>query len=121
MFLRQQAVAELVRNSLYLGEQLGHYELHAWVIMANRVHVLLTPQIHPSRLIASLKGATARQANKLLGRTGQSFWQSESYDHWVRNDEEFNRIRFYIENNPVKAGLAANPTAFPWSSAWRTL
>jgi putative transposase len=97
MFLRQQPVAELVRSSLNLGRQMGHYELHAWVIMANHVHALLTPLVHPSRLIASL--------------------QSEGYDRWVRNEEEFHRIRFYIENNPVKAGMAVNPAAFPWSSA----
>ncbi len=117
MFLRQQSVAQIVVNSLYKGEQLGHYRLHAWVVLANHVHVLLTPHIHASRLIASLKGTSARHANKLLGRTGESFWQSESYDHWVRNDQEFQRICSYIENNPVRAGLVPEPAAFVWSSA----
>jgi putative transposase len=121
LFLRQPAIAQLVVNSLVKGEQLGHYQLHAWVVMANHVHVLLTPQCHPSRLIASLKGATAREANKLLGLTGQPFWQSECYDRWVRNQEEFHRIGRYIENNPVTAGLVATPEAFPWSSANKCL
>jgi hypothetical protein len=69
--------------------------------------------------LKSLKGVTAREANKILGRTGEPFWQHESYDHWVRNAEEFERIRLYIENNPVKAGLAAQPSAYRWSSANR--
>jgi hypothetical protein len=41
----------------------------------------------------------------------------ESHDHWVRNQSEFEKIRAYIENNPVKAGLVRSPEEFPWSSA----
>ena len=121
MFLRQGAVAQLVKDSLYKGEQLEHYELHAWVVMANHVHALLTPRIAPGRFIASLKGATARAANKLLRRTGEPFWQAESYDRWVRNEDEFFKIRSYIEQNPVKAGLVTEPTTFRWSSAYERL
>jgi hypothetical protein len=69
-------------------------------------------------MLGSLKGATARQANLALGRTGQPFWQEESYDRLVRNGEEFRRIQRYIEYNPVKACLAASPEQYEWSSAW---
>jgi len=85
--------------------------------MANHVHLLIHPLISPDRLLKSLKGASARHANRLLGRTGEPFWQKESYDHWVRNPAEFEKIRVYIENNPVKAGLVRKPQDFPWSSA----
>jgi REP element-mobilizing transposase RayT len=85
--------------------------------MANHVHLLIRPAIAPAHLLKSLKGATAREANRLLGRTGESFWQKESYDHWVRDHAEFLRIRAYIEGNPVKAGLVLRPEDFPWSSA----
>ena len=117
MYLRQPAIAQLVVNSIYKGEQLGHYGLRAYVVMANHVHLLILPKIDPSHLLKSLKGATAREANRLLGRTGEPFWQKESYDHWVRNEAEFLRIQAYIENNPVKAGLAGTPEEYPWSSA----
>jgi len=119
LFLFREDIAQVVVNSLQKGEQLGHYRLHAWVLLGNHVHALLTPLIPPSRLTASLKGATARQANKLLGRTGEAFWQAECYDHWIRDEEEFRRVWSYIENNPVKAGLVTEPAAFRWSSAWR--
>jgi hypothetical protein len=66
--------------------------------------------------LGPLKGLTAHAANRMLGRKGP-FWQDESYDHLVRHDEEFRRVQHYIEWNPVKAGLAPNPEAFPWSSA----
>ena len=85
--------------------------------MANHVHLLVVPYISPTRFLQSLKSYTARQANKLLGRTGEPFWQRESYDHWVRDEAERRRIISYIENNPVKAGLVNSPRNYPWSSA----
>jgi len=64
-----------------------------------------------------LKGSTARQANVILGRTGDAFWQDESFDHRVRDAVELDRIVHYVEHNPVSAGLAGNPRDWPWSSA----
>ncbi len=87
--------------------------------MANHVHVLLTPGTEVRRLMKSLKGVTAREANLVLERTGKPFWQDESFDHWVRNEGEFIEIREYIENNPVAAGLVERPEDWPWSSAAR--
>jgi REP element-mobilizing transposase RayT len=117
MYLRQPEVAGIVAASIRKGVELGHYELGAYVVMANHVHLLIWPKVAPDRLLKSLKGATAREANRLLGRTGEPFWQKESYDHWVRNAAEFEKIRSYIENNPVKAGQAQSASEFPWSSA----
>ena len=67
----------------------------------------------------ALKGVTAREANKALQRTGQRFWQEESFDHWVRSEGSFDRIVLYIENNPVRAGLVTKPEDWPWSSAYK--
>ena len=86
MYLAQEPIARAIVQSLRRGVRLGHYELGAYAILANHVHVLLLPKIPPPRLLQSLKGATARQANLLLGRTGEAFWQAESYDHWVRDE-----------------------------------
>ena len=77
--------------------------------MPNHVHVLLDPAISLERITNSLKGVTAREANRILGRTGEHFWQDESFDHWIRNGAEFDRVRLYIERNPVTAGLVKNP------------
>jgi putative DNA methylase len=118
-FLRQPEIAETVLTSIQYGVEIGHYVLHAWVIMPNHVHLLLTPKVSASKLLGSLKAATAKRANLLLQRTGRPFWQDESYDHLVRNDEEFRRIWRYVESNPVTAGLAARPEEYAWSSAGR--
>jgi putative transposase len=115
--LRNEAIATLVIESLFRGAGLGQYQLGPFVIMANHVHLLLLPSISPSLLLKSLKGVTAREANRLLDRTGEQFWQRESYDHWVRNDAEWSRIASYIERNPVKAGLVEKEEDYPWSSA----
>jgi len=119
-FLRQEAIARLVVDSLFRGRELRHYELASFAVMANHVHVLLLPLVAPSHLLKSLKGATARAANLLLGRTGEPFWQRESYDHLVRDEQERRRIAAYIENNPVKAGLVSQAEEYPWSSAHET-
>jgi REP element-mobilizing transposase RayT len=116
--LRQPALADMVVEALhYNAEVLRHYALHAFVVMPNHVHLLLTACIALPKLTKSIKGITAKRANQLLGLTGQSFWQEESYDHLVRDGREFQRIRLYIEKNPVRAGLARQADAYRWCSA----
>ena len=118
MFLRNESVARLVVEAIHRGaRELGHYDLDAYVVMANHVHLLVAPRTDPSRFLKSLKGYTARQANRVLGRAGEPFWQAESYDHWVRDAAEQARIRDYIEQNPVKAGLVERTEDYRWSSA----
>ena len=69
-----------------------------------------------SSIMHSLKGYTAHQANKILGRQG-GFWQHESYDHWVRDEDELERIVEYIDANPVRARLAPRPHDWYFCSA----
>jgi putative transposase len=118
LHLNRPDVANMVIEAIHFRErELAHYRLHAWVVMANHVHVLITPQVEVSKLMQSLKRFTAREGNRILRVTGQSFWQDESFDRLVRDEAEFERIARYIEMNPVTAGLVETPEAFPWSSA----
>jgi REP element-mobilizing transposase RayT len=118
VYLRQPRVADLVRDRLKQMAGADLCSLDAYVVMPNHVHVLWTPHIPLADLMRRVKGSTARCANQLLGRTDKPFWQQEYFDRTVRSDVEFQRIRRYIEWNPVKAGLVAGPTEFPWSSAY---
>ena len=93
-----------------------HYDLHAYCVMANHVHALLTPLTRIRNITRAVKGIAAQAGNRLLHRTGERFWQDESFDHWVRTEGEFIRIQKYIENNPVKAGLVAKAENSSWSS-----
>jgi REP element-mobilizing transposase RayT len=85
--------------------------------MPNHVHLLGTPTVALPKIMKSLKGITARRANVMLALTGAPFWQEESYDHLVRDDGEFEKIRRYIEENPVRAGLVRTSCEYRWSSA----
>jgi putative transposase len=136
-WLDDPRIAALIRRSLYFWHG-KKYHLACWSVMPNHVHVLLQPiDIRPregrerecqecgetadaksplSGIMHSLKGYTAHVANKLLGRSGE-FWQHESYDHWVRDEDELERSVQYINANSVSARLADRPHQFPWSSA----
>jgi putative transposase len=116
LYLRQPDVARMTVEAIRFRDP-DHYRLHNFVVMPNHVHLLVTPRIAVSRIMQSLKRFTAREGNRILGRTGSPFWQSESYDRLVRDQWEFARIARYIEMNPVNAGLVAEPEDFPWSSA----
>ncbi len=74
--------------------------------MPTHVHLLIEP-LYANKLpvvLKALKGASARAANRVLGRTG-SFWLDESYDRIVRDETERDAFIRYIADNPVRAGL----------------
>ena len=115
IWLEQAEVAQVVAQSLHHFDN-RNYELLCYCLMPNHVHLLvMLPPEAPSllRTLQRIKGYTALQANKLLGRTG-TFWQAESYDHVVRPGE-LERIIGYILENPVKAGLVKEWQQWPYS------
>ena len=117
LYLRMPEITQVIEDAIKQGNG-KDYSLHAWVIMPNHVHMFATPLIEPAVYMQRLKGATAREANLLLNRTGSPFWQHESYDRTARNATEFKKIENYILQNPVNAGLASSAEHYRWSSAW---
>jgi REP element-mobilizing transposase RayT len=117
LWLADPEIAAYAEYPILRSAELGRYELYAFVIMPNHVHILLEPRAPLAKITNVLKGVAARDANATLGRKGKPFWQDESFDHWVRNSAEFERIRHYIEWNPVNAKLASKPEDWKWSSA----
>ncbi len=121
LWLKEPRIAAAIVDTIRKGDSiLGYFALHAFVVMPNHVHLLITPKISIPRITNGIKGSTSHQANSILSREGQHFWQDESFDHWVRSPNEFDRIRAYIENNPVSSGLATAPQDWPWSSCSTT-
>jgi putative DNA methylase len=117
-WLKNPRIADLVAQSIVVGaRERDFYQLDAWVVMPNHVHLLIIPRVGVSVLMRWLKGSTARSANLILGRTGQPFWQDESFDHYLRSQQQIHRTVAYIEENPVSAGLAPSAELWPWSSA----
>jgi putative transposase len=94
-----------------VAESLRHfdedrYRLCDYVVMPNHVHLLAAFADDEAMLAQceSWKHYTARQINRILGRTGR-FWEQDAFDHLVRSPDEFERLRRYIAENPRSAGL----------------
>ena len=118
--LRKPAVASLVQDALLFFDK-DRYRLLAWCLMPNHVHVVIEipGQSSLGNIVKSWKSFTARRINPRLGRTG-AFWHADYFDRYMRNEEDLERTIGYVEQNPVKAGLAIEPNDWPWSSArWR--
>ncbi len=125
LWLNQKPAAKIVYDSLIFYDS-KKYELLCFTIMPNHVHIVFTPHdldientnkkpnYLVTEIIANLKKFTARECNKILGRTG-AFWQHESYDHVIRNEVSLHRTIQYVLNNPVKALLCNTPEEWEWS------
>jgi len=105
-WLRDPRVARMVEDAM-LHFDGDRYLLGSYVIMPNHVHVLVRPAMEHKLpdILQSWKSFTSKEANKLLGREGE-FWQPESFDHIVRNEQQLEKFSRYIQENPTKAGLS---------------
>ena len=121
-WLSQPEITDIVQEALHYRDG-KVFDLHAFCIMSNHVHVVFEPvgksdwqsdllPLH--KIMQSLKRHTSRRANLILGRQG-AFWQDESYDHVIRDNEEYMRIVNYVLENPVKAGLVAQWDKWQWT------
>ncbi|MCG3152636.1 MAG: hypothetical protein GEEBNDBF_01938 [bacterium] len=119
--LRMPWAAKVVQDCL-LCEANTKYDLEAWVVMPNHVHLLVRPHegVALRSLVQAWKSVTAHRINALLGRHGP-VWQRDYFDRVVRTDRHHMMAREYIEMNPVRAGLVASPTQYRWSSAYHAV
>ena len=115
--LRNPIAGRIVQDGL-LFYHLVHYDLHAWSVMPNHVHCLLTPYegVEFETFLKPLKGYTSREINKAFGGRGNR-WQVDFFDRLIRDEGHFHRVSKYIEWNPVKAGLCSDPKHWAFSSA----
>ncbi len=109
-WLTRPGIAPAVIGALYAEQQKGFYELGSWVVMPNHVHALICPVGDLSKIVSGIKVTSAKEANRLLNRTG-AFRSRDYFDRCARNSAEEHRIMSYIENNPVKAGLCRDASA----------
>ncbi len=103
--LRDPECAEIVSKSLHNfdGER---YDLERFVVMPNHAHVLVQMRtgFELRRQCTAWLRYTGRRINQRI-RSHGAFWQSEPFDHVVRNEKQFAYLQRYIEDNPKKAGL----------------
>ena len=112
-YMNDGRVSALVAKALHHFDGL-RYSLAAWCVMPNHVHVVVQPFAGATAtavphsefpdILHSWKSFTAKEANKLLRRSGE-FWQAEYYDHLIRGEADFRHAVKYVLENPLKAGL----------------
>jgi len=114
-----ERMADLFIEVLRSTMQSGKVTIHEFVAMPNHVHILMTVPggISLEKAMQLIKGGFSFRANKELGFGGE-IWQRGFSDVFVANEENFQHHRAYIENNPVKAGLANSPQEYQAGSAY---
>lgn len=102
-----------------LGHSAERYScaVHAYVLMTNHVHLLLTPsESHSvSRLMQHMGRRYVRTFNERHGRTG-TLWEGRFRSSIVDSERYFLTCMRYIEHNPVRAGIVRDALDYPWSS-----
>jgi len=100
------------------------YDLLAWSIMPNHVHVLIKTHSDVSKILQSWKSFTGRWAlanNKKFGfgipEEAEQFWMAETWDRFIRDEEHFNNTINYTLNNPGKARLPVGSVAYEFTGS----
>jgi putative transposase len=111
------ANAELFLETLQHYRTQGAYELHAFVVMPDHVHLLLTPNAKTiSKVMNLIKGGFSRHlASKF------PIWQRGFADHLILDADHFESRRQYIHQNPIRAHITTAPELYLYSSAYRAL
>lgn len=103
----------------WLGEALRkeHCALHAYALMTNHVHLLLTPQHAAAvpKLIIALGRRYVQYINTVYRRTG-TLWDSRYKSSLIEAETYLLSCQRYIELNPVRANMVADPANYRWSS-----
>jgi putative transposase len=98
--------------------------MHAWVVMGNHLHLLVTPRAAALEDSLALMKTRAAQAIVNAGAVPDQVWErGGGFDRLIWSDRAYWNVFAYIHMNPVKAGLAATPADWQWSSArdWERL
>ena len=115
--LRKITLGRVVEDALTFHHA-ERYQLISWCVMPNHVHATYATldDWSPADIHKTWKGYTARRINEAVGVTGE-LWERETFDHLVRKTAHADYFAWYVENNPVLAGLVADPADWPLSSA----
>jgi putative transposase len=92
-------------------------DVHAWVLMTNHVHLLVTPMTESavSKTMQYLGAEYVRYFNEKHARTG-TLWEGRFRSCLIESERYFLTCQQYIELNPVRAGMVSTPGEYRWSS-----
>lgn len=113
-----EPMARLFLQTLYAYRRQGKFQLHAFVLMPEHFHLLLTPlEIALERTMQLIKGGFSHAVKERLGST-MEIWERGFTDHRIRDAEDFEHHRMYIHQNPVARKLVMVPSEFRYCSAF---
>ena len=112
-------VARLLTHALRESHEVAQAEWLAFVVMPDHFHALLRLRQAPlATVMRTVRGISARQINRRLGRSGR-VWQPGYHDRALRSEEDRVAIARYIVGNPLRAGLVDNLGDYPhWDAVW---
>jgi len=114
-----ESYVRLFLKTMYGYRRLGKFELHAFVVMPEHVHLLVTPahDVTLEHAIQIIKGGYSHALGAMIGRK-REIWQRGFTDHRIRDERDFLQHREYIHQNPVKRGIVADATEYRYGSAF---
>jgi putative transposase len=106
--------AELLLRILQDNRQKGRFKLHAYVIMPDHIHLLLTPaeDVSIEKAMQYIKGGFSFHLKSAF-----DVWERSFKEHRIKDEQDYENHKTYIEQNPVRANLGPTPQHFPHSSA----
>ena len=110
--------AQIVLDQLLDCRERGFYKLHAFVIMPDHIHILITPSDSTTveKAVQMVKGASSHRIG-LDDPHRFPIWHTGFHDRWIRDVEEYRNTKLYIEKNPISSGLIQSPGQRLFSSA----
>jgi putative transposase len=102
-FFRHERWVRLMLSTVNHYDGTG-YKLHAFVIMPDHLHLLITPVESAEKSMQLIKGGFSFRAKRELEWHGE-IWQPGFTDHRIRDEEDWHKHLAYIQNNPVNAHL----------------
>jgi putative transposase len=111
-------MAELLIDVLRSCVKARGLTIHDFVIMPNHIHITMTIPggVTIERAMQFIKGGFSFRAKRELGFQSE-IWQRGFSDVRVVDESGLQQHRTYIDNNPVKAGLASIPEEYPYGTA----
>jgi putative transposase len=109
----------LFLQTLYRYRREARFQIHAFVVMPEHVHLLLTPapNVTLEHAVQLVKGGYSHALGAILGRK-REIWQRGFTDHRIRDAQDFFHHRNYIHRNPVERQLVNDPCEYRYCSAF---
>jgi putative transposase len=114
-----ESYVRLFLQTLYRYRREGRFQLHAFVVMPDHVHILLTPahEVTLEHAVQLIKGGYSHALGEIVGRK-REIWERGFTDHRIRDEEDYMHHRDYIHRNPVERKMVADPVEYRYCSAF---